>query len=63
MFEITYDKYDGFFLLNGERFNSRDEAEYHYVTRYVDNRVTDFKHYTVHYTNDYKTIERVEVHI
>ncbi len=64
MFEIYFDKYSMEFYLTGtsEGFNTRDEAEINYVSRYVDSTVKNYSDYTIHYTNDYKTVDRVEVH-
>ena len=40
-------------------FDTKEEAEYFYVTRYIDYRVSSYSDYKIKYMNDNKTIKQI----
>lgn len=63
MTQIKFNPYENKYELSSPQnvtlFDSKEEAEYFYVSRYIDYRVSGYSDYKIKYCNDGKTIKQI----
>lgn len=63
MTQIKFNPYENKYELSSHQsvtlFDSKEEAEFFYVNRYIDYRVSSYSDYKIKYCNDGKTIKQI----